>query len=157
MFCRHLCFVCSEVNSSSHPLPVFLFLFPCDTDFALCCDPAQISTSPSTVNPQFLFFCFVSHTLGFPSGLAVKMGVPSLGWEDSPGEVNGNPLQYSCLGNPMDRGAWRATVHGVTRVGHDSATKPPTTISYSFPFLFPLLLHYFRLLLPFTQNIIITS
>ena len=29
---------------------------------------------------------------------------------------NGNPLQYSCLGNPMDRGAWRATVHGVTTV-----------------------------------------
>ena len=32
---------------------------------------------------------------------------------------NGNPLQYPCLENPMDRGAWRATVHGVTRVGHD--------------------------------------
>ena len=32
--------------------------------------------------------------------------VQSLGWEDSPGEGNGNPLQYSCLGNPMDRGAW---------------------------------------------------
>ena len=32
----------------------------------------------------------------------------------SPGEGNGNPLQYSCLENPMDRGAWRATVHGVT-------------------------------------------
>ena len=31
----------------------------------------------------------------------------------SPGEGNGNPLQYSCLGNPTDRGAWRATVHGV--------------------------------------------
>ena len=31
------------------------------------------------------------------------------------GEGNGNPLQYSCLGNPMDRGAWRATVHGVAR------------------------------------------
>ena len=31
----------------------------------------------------------------------------------SPGEGNSNPLQYSCLGNPMDRGAWRATVHGV--------------------------------------------
>ena len=29
-------------------------------------------------------------------------------------EENGNPLQYSCLGKPMDRGAWRATVHGVT-------------------------------------------
>ena len=33
----------------------------------------------------------------------------------SPGEGNGNPLQYSCLGNPMDRGVWRATVHGVTK------------------------------------------
>ena len=31
------------------------------------------------------------------------------------GEGNGNPLQYSCLGNPMDRGAWWATVHGVTK------------------------------------------
>ena len=31
------------------------------------------------------------------------------------GEGNGNPLQYSCLENPMDRGAWRATVHGVTK------------------------------------------
>ena len=30
----------------------------------------------------------------------------------SPGEGNGNPLQYSCLGNPMDRGVWQATVHG---------------------------------------------
>ena len=33
----------------------------------------------------------------------------------SPGEGNGNPLQYSCLENPMDRGAWRAAVHGVTK------------------------------------------
>ena len=32
-----------------------------------------------------------------------------------PGEGNGNPLQYSCQENPMDRGAWRATVHGVTK------------------------------------------
>ena len=38
--------------------------------------------------------------------------IPGLG--RSPGEGNGNPLQYSCLENPMDRGAWRATVHGVT-------------------------------------------
>ena len=33
----------------------------------------------------------------------------------SPGEGNGNPLQYSCLENPMDRGAWWATVHGITK------------------------------------------
>ena len=38
--------------------------------------------------------------------------VQSLGQEDSPGEGNGNPLQYSCLENPMDRGAWSSTVHG---------------------------------------------
>ena len=41
----------------------------------------------------------------------------------SPGEGNGNPLQYSCPENPMDRGAWRATVHGVTKsdtTGHSS-------------------------------------
>ena len=37
------------------------------------------------------------------------------GLERSPGEGNGSPLQYSCLENPMDRGAWRATVHGVIK------------------------------------------
>ena len=39
--------------------------------------------------------------------------VPGLG--RSPGEGNGNPLQYSCLENPMDRGAWQAVVHWVTK------------------------------------------
>ena len=41
----------------------------------------------------------------------------------SPGEGYGNPLQYSCLGDPMDREAWRAAVHGATRVRRDLATK----------------------------------
>ena len=41
------------------------------------------------------------------------------------GEGNGNPLQYSCLEIPMDRGAWRAMVHRVARVRHDLATKLP--------------------------------
>ena len=41
--------------------------------------------------------------------------IPGLG--RSLGEGNGNPLQYFCLENPMDRGVWQATVHGVTRVG----------------------------------------
>ena len=41
------------------------------------------------------------------------------------GEGNGNPLQFSCLENPIDRGAWQTTVHGVARAGHDLATKPP--------------------------------
>ena len=37
------------------------------------------------------------------------------------GEGSGNPLQYSCLENPVNRGTWQATVHGVTRVGHNIA------------------------------------
>ena len=41
------------------------------------------------------------------------------------GEGNGNPLQCSCRENPMDRGAWWATVYGIARAGHDSVTKPP--------------------------------
>ena len=42
-----------------------------------------------------------------------------------PGEGNGNPLQYSCLENPTDRGAWQDRVYGVAKVRHDLATKPP--------------------------------
>ena len=44
-----------------------------------------------------------------------KTWVPPLGWKDPlMKEENGNPLQYSCLENPMDRGPWLAVVHGVT-------------------------------------------
>ena len=42
--------------------------------------------------------------------------IPALG--RSPGEGNGNPLQYSCLENPMEGGAWWATVHGVAKAGY---------------------------------------
>ena len=48
--------------------------------------------------------------------------VQALGWEVP---LEKNPLQCSCLGNPKDRGNWQATVYGVTRIGHDLATKPP--------------------------------
>ena len=64
-------------------------------------------------------------TLGFPGGLVVK-NLPAsteatggVGWIPgsgrSPEGGNGNQLQYSCLENPMDRGAWRATVHTVAQ------------------------------------------
>ena len=59
--------------------------------------------------------------MDFPGGSDGKesdsnVGDPGLipGWGRPPGEGNGNPLQYSYLGNSMDRGAWWATVHGVT-------------------------------------------
>jgi len=48
-----------------------------------------------------------------PAGAADMDSIPGLG--RSPREGNGNPLQYSCLGNPMDRGACQATVHRVTK------------------------------------------
>ena len=47
----------------------------------------------------------------------------------SPGEGNVNPLQYSCLENPMNWGAWQAIGHGVARVGHDLVTKPPPPVT----------------------------
>ena len=60
------------------------------------------------------------HVQGFPGGSVVKDLPASAGDMGSipgsgkfPREGNGNPLQCSCLGNPMDRGAWQATVHGV--------------------------------------------
>ena len=52
----------------------------------------------------------------------------------SPGEGNGNPLQYSCLENPMDRGAWWAAVHGVTK----SQTQL-SDFTFTFHFFFPAL------------------
>ena len=66
----------------------------------------------------------------FPGGSVIKnlptnvgdMGsIPGLG--RSPGERNGNPLQDSCLGNPMDRRTYQAIVHEVIRVKHDLAIK----------------------------------
>ena len=62
------------------------------------------------------------------------------GSERSPGEGNGNPLQYSCLKNPMDRGAWQATVHGVAKVGHDLANKLPPPLCKNI--LLKILLKY---------------
>ena len=73
-------------------------------------------------------------TRGFPSGRRLTWWricmhcrrcrfYPWVGKKEICGEGNGNPRQYSCLGNPVDRGAWRATVHGVTGVRQDLVTK----------------------------------
>ena len=69
-----------------------------------------------------LFVIWFTLPRGFPGGSEVKASaydegnlgsIPGSG--RSPGEGNGNPFQYSCLENPMDRGAWWATVHGVAK------------------------------------------
>ena len=67
----------------------------------------------------------ILYTGGFPGGQVVKNSLARAGDARdvgsisgsgrSPGGGNGNPLQSSCLENPMDRGAWWATVHGVTK------------------------------------------
>ena len=64
------------------------------------------------------------------------------------GEGNGNPLQYSCLGNPTDRGAWQATVHGAQRVRHDLATKPPPCIHIADSLATAETQHYKATILP---------
>ena len=81
---------------------------------------------PESLAPRF--YSSLSSTWGFPGGSIIKnpsanagdMG--SIPWSEiSPKEGNGNPLQYSCLGNPMDRGAYHSWGH--KRVGHDLATR----------------------------------
>ena len=91
--------------------------------------------------------------MGFPGSTVVKnlpanagdpgdMGsIPGLG--RSPGGGRGNPFQYSCLGNFMNRGAWSATVHGVIRVRHSNlAHTPYYTWHY---FLFKILFYTWKL------------
>ena len=87
------------------------------------------------------FFFFVQFTCapqirGFPGDTVVK-NLPAYAgdedsipeWERSPSEGNGSPLQYSYMKNPMDRGAWQATVHGGHKESdttNDQATALPT-------------------------------
>ena len=72
-------------------------------------------------------FAFSNTLLGFPGGLMVKNPPANAGEAGlipgsgrSPGEGNGNSLQYSCLGNPMDRGAWQDTVYGLAELDRTS-------------------------------------
>ena len=72
-------------------------------------------------SPVCIYTCIYINW-GFPGGSVEKTSPANAGdlssipgSERSPGEGNGNPLQYSCLGNPMDRRAWPATDHGVAR------------------------------------------
>ena len=85
-------------------------------------EPASL-TSPALAGGFFT-------TGGFPGGSGSKASAYNVGDPGSipgsgrsPGEGNGNPLQYSCLENPMSRGAWRATCTGSQSAGHELATE----------------------------------
>ena len=86
--------------------------------------PAQ-GLNPGLLHCRQILYC-LSHQqspfTSFPGGSEVKVSACNVGdlgsipgSGRSPGEGNGNPLQYSCLENPMDGGAWYARVHGVTK------------------------------------------
>ena len=79
----------------------------------------------------------------FPGGSEVKVSAWNTGDQDSipgsgrsPGEGNGNPLQYSCLENPMQGGAWQATVHGVaksqTRLSDFTSLQKLKVVTFTF-------------------------
>ena len=99
--------------------------------------------------PQIIILNLIFSSKGYPFQIACALGMnsgnfphSSVGKESScnagdlasipgsgisSGEGDGNPLQYSRLENPMDRGAWQAAVHEVARVRHKLATKPPSS------------------------------
>ena len=94
-------------------------------NFPVCCDTHTLSLNFklcfSFLEVFNIIIFFRKLFWGFPDGSLVKnlsankgdMG-SVCGWGRSPGGGNGNRFQYSCLGNPLDRGAWRAVVHGVS-------------------------------------------
>ena len=120
---------------------LFKFRWPKDWSFSFSISPIKFKRSPGFAGEKTKLKMFRSdlkylkrstQMYGFPHSSVSKESACNAGDPGSipgsgrsPGVGNGNPLQYSCLDNPLDRGAWRATVHGVARVGHDLATEPP--------------------------------
>jgi len=112
--------------------------FPCSSGFLSSspgsrkCEGAEPSFC---ANPWPQTSALTSDLRGFPGSSVSKESACSAGDQGlipgsgrSPGEGNGNPLQYSCLENPMNRGAWQPTVHEVTRMGHNLVTKPSSDL-----------------------------
>ena len=81
---------------------------------------------------MYIFVGFPCSSVGKESACNAGELGSILGLGRSPEEENGNSLQYSCLENPMDRGAWQAIVHVVARVRHNLVIKPPPYIYIIF-------------------------
>ena len=95
---------------------------PCPSPTPRACSNSQVSKTNSQVynGPEWINNKVLLNSTGFPGSPVVKnlpakqeIWVRFLGQEDPPEKEMAT--QYSCLGNPMDRGAWRATVHGVAK------------------------------------------
>ena len=100
--------------------------------------PYNISWRGSWLMTRALKFAFGLLQMGFPGGSVVKNPAAGDAGQTSgsgrtPGEGNGNPLQYSCMENSKDRGAWQATVHGMAKASDTTeATEPPCFSGRSF-------------------------
>ena len=79
--------------------------------------------SPVTCHRALVSRLLSQYTIHLPMQETQETLVQSLGQKDSPGGGYGYPLQYSCLGSPMDRGAWKAAVHGVAKNGTRLSTQ----------------------------------
>ena len=122
---------CQEASVRILVLPLLLWLWASHSTFMSLCFPNHkmgINKAPQDKESERSLNTVVFN-LGFPGGSDGKASacnagdlgsIPGSG--RSPGEGNGNPLQYSCLENLMDRGTWRGLV-GSQRVRHDWATK----------------------------------
>ena len=102
---------------------------------------------PPLAQNEFLNFDLFFILMGFPGGSDSNASACNVkdpgsipGLERSPGEGNGNPLQYSCLENSMDRGAWQATIHTVA----ESWTQL-NDFTFTF-FILPMLEHYMTMM-----------
>ena len=96
----------------------FYLSFPFNSSYTIG-QGTKVRPSTNYVHSNFIS---VTRKVGFPGGSAGKESACNEGDHGSvagsgrsPGGGHGNPLQYSCLENPMDRGPWRAAVHGVTK------------------------------------------
>ena len=103
------------IFGSSPPFPLLLAKASLTSDLSLKITSCEKSKTHPTgmITTRHIVGGFPGRSDGKASAYNARhLGlIPGLG--TSPGEGNGNPLQYSCLGNPVDQGAWWATVHGV--------------------------------------------
>ena len=134
------CLLCSYAFLIYHSMAFYFHLVKIIPSFHQCnlhLIPLQLHfRSPQlatrTVGRSYCILVFSHSSVGKESARNAgdPCSIPGLG--RSPGEGNRNPLQHSCLENPMDRGAWQAVVQGVTWVGHDLATKLPAPLHIGF-------------------------
>ena len=107
---------------SFHSSPFYFWASLVFSRFFCLLTRKSISLQPLPIGPSYTFpgFSGVSAVKNLPSNAGDSGSISGSG--RSPIEESGNPPQYSCLGKPMGRGAFQATVHGITRAGHNWAT-----------------------------------